>query len=190
VGARGVGKPGTLAGVADPWWASELLRRRSELVSFLEVRAGLSSTTAREVVDALGTELAERFQVDRRHYPAAWFREVAPEPRPAAAYFELLRTIALRRSYDYLRAEYRQRRLRPALEEHLRDEGSGPSVERTVDARKFLAALTSELEKLTVDERELLLKGDRQHPASGRERIRLYRLRRRLASAVKEVLLK
>jgi len=176
--------------VADPWWASELLRRRAELVGFLEARAGLTTATAREVVDALGTELTERFQVDRRQYPAAWFREEVPEARIAGAYYELLRTIALRRSYDYLRAEYRHRRLQPALQEHLRDEGGRPSVERTVDARKFLAALSAELEKLTVEERELLLKGDRAQPASGRERIRLYRLRRRLAAAVKKELLK
>src|SRR5262249_49513205 len=135
-------------------------------------------------------ELAERFQAGRRLYPVDWFQEEAPEPRTAGAYLELLRTIALRRSYDYPRAEYRRRRLRPALEEHLRDEGRRPSLERTVDARKFLAALASELEKLTVEERELLLKGDRHQPVSGRERIRLYRLRRRLAGAVKKELLK
>src|SRR5262245_14719791 len=101
--ARRARKPATLPGVADPWWASELLRRRGELVSYLEARAGLVSATAREVVDALGAELAERFQRDRKHYPAAWFQEDAPEARAAGAYVELLRTIALRRSYDHLR---------------------------------------------------------------------------------------
>ncbi|HEY8209067.1 MAG TPA: hypothetical protein VIG99_16365 [Myxococcaceae bacterium] len=189
-GAKGEAKPATLPRVADPWWASELLRRRAELAGFLEARAGLSLGTAREVVDAMAAELAERFQANRRHYPAVWFREVAPEPKLTAAYLELLRTIALRRSYDYLRAEYRRRRLLPALEEHLRDEGRHPSLERTVDARKFLGALAAELEKLTVAERELLMKGDRLQPASGSERIRLHRLRRRLAAAVKKELLK
>lgn len=176
--------------MADPWWASELLRRRAELAAFLEARAGLSPATAREVVDAMGAELAERFQVNRRQYPAPWFQEVAPEPKLTVAYLELVRTIALRRSYDFLRAEYRRKRLMPALEEHLRDEGRPPSVERTVDARKFLGALVAELEKLTVAERELLMKGDRLQPASGSERIRLHRLRRRLAAAVKKELLK
>lgn len=180
----------TLPRVADPWWASELLRRRAELAAFLEARAGLGPITAREVVDALATELAERFQERGRRYPAAWFREGTPEPKLVAAYVRLLQTIALRRSYDHLRAEYRQRRLRPALTEHLRDEGRPPSIERTVDARRFLSVLTSELEKLTVAERELLLMGDRLQPASGRERIRLFRLRRRLASAVKRELLR
>jgi hypothetical protein len=176
--------------VADPWWASELLRRRAELAAFLESRAGLGPTTAREVVDALAAELAERFQERRRRYPAAWFRQETPEPKLVAAYLKLLRTIALRRSYDHLRTEYRQRRLRPALEEHLRDEGRHPSVERTVDARMFLTVLTAELEKLTVAERELLLMGDRLQPASGSDRIRLFRLRKRLAAAVKKELLK
>src|SRR5438045_2529722 len=41
-GARGAGKPATLPRVADPWWASELLRRRAELAAFLEARAGLN----------------------------------------------------------------------------------------------------------------------------------------------------
>src|SRR5439155_17880175 len=97
--ARGAGKPATLPRVADPWWASELLRRRAELAAFLEVRAGLNPVTAREVVDALAAELAERFQADRRRYPSAWFHGDAPEPKLTAAYLELLRTIALRRSY-------------------------------------------------------------------------------------------
>lgn len=183
-------KPATLPDVVDPWWASELLRRRAELVGFLEARAGVSNAVAHEIVDGLGTELVERFK-DRRLYPVAWFREDVPEPRIAAAFHELLRTIALRRSYDHLRSEYRQRKLRPVLEEHLREDGR-PTVERLVDARRLLAVLAAELEKLLPDERELLLKGDRlqNEPLSGRERIRLYRLRRRLTSAVKKELLR
>jgi len=180
----------TLPRVADPWWASELLRRREELAAFVEARAGLGPVMAREVVDALAAELAERFQERGRRYPTAWFRQGTPEPKLVAAYLKLLKTIALRRSYDHLRAEYRQRRLLPALSEHLRDEGRPPSMERAVDARRFLSVLTSELEKLTVAERELLLMGDRLQPASGGERIRLFRLRRRLASTVKRELLK
>ncbi len=160
----------------QPWWALELGRLRAPLSAFVRRRLPIDPEFGNEVVEQAAVELSARLPAEQEQYPASWFTSEGPQAeQDITSYHGLVWTIVRRRLQDRLRSDYLQRL--PSNE----SVSPSPNLENVIDARRLLAALAARINRLPVEDRELIAKAtDSDDVLTGSERIRLHRLRRKL----------
>lgn len=173
---------------ADEWWVSEVEQLRLELVRF--ARRRLTGISAEDTVADAVVELLETFRARKIEYPDAWFRQGRPQDHEVHAFRALVWTITKRRVYDELRRHYVRMQGGSALAGSTRTSLT-QSPDAQIDARVFLTCLARRIDELPRADRELLAqaaeeKGARDRPLSGRDRVRLHRLRRGLAALMRK----
>lgn len=162
------------------WWVDEMQRLRPSLAAMLKRRCTFDPPVAKEIVADLQAHLVARFHEAQDEYPASWFKAAPPEEEEAAAFRRFARHVAMMRLRDELRKHYVRQRSPPEAQAA----GERRDDER-IDARRFLLALIPRIDALSFEDRELLERAV-DAPLSGRERVRLHRLRRLLAALVKK----
>lgn len=172
----------------NSWWAAEVERLRPAFVRFVEQR--LPTSSAEDAVGDVIREVVEGFREHAAEYPASWFERARPQDSEVHAFRALLWKVMRRRTYDELRRSYVRAREDARMEAE--SEGAAiPAAEDVIDAKRFLACLARHIEDLPVSDRDLIGRGvedrdNRSSPLSGKERVRLYRLRRKLAALVRD----
>lgn len=167
-----------------PWWATELRAATPRMVAFVRRRA--AAIDAEDVVDAVCVELADRLHTNAEKYPQSWFAREAPSEVEELQFRGLVWQVCKRRLQDQLRREYlRRARTSSGL---LHGEGS-PNPEAVAIAKQLLLRLAEEIEALPLEDRELLastMESEDRVALSSRDRMRLSRLRRELATKISQ----
>jgi hypothetical protein len=151
------------------------------MVAFVKRRA--TALDAEDLVDAACVELADRLHTSAEKYPRSWFLNEAPTPTEELQFRGLVWQICKRRLQDQLRREYVRRQQSGGLP-HAE---ASPNPETVTIAKQLLVRLAEEIDSLSLEDRELLastLESEGRAPISNRNRMRLSRLRRELATKI------
>jgi hypothetical protein len=151
------------------------------LLSHFRGRAAFGTRV--DLVDGIGVELAEVFREAKASYPPSWFSAGPPSEHDANAFRALVWRIADRRFLDLLRAHY-------VRTKHIEDQEAAQQfqAEQQLDARRFLHVLAELVDSLADEDRELLGRSTKGQPTpmTDAERIRLHRLRQKLAQTIRD----
>jgi DNA-directed RNA polymerase specialized sigma24 family protein len=166
-------------------WADVFERSRERLRALARRSFRSEPTTADDVVSRASVEIAERLQANPSKYPAEWFQEVKEPvgfPLQAAAsssFLAFATRVVERRTIDEVRARYRASHFRGLVGEGAIDTETPESM---TSRRQLLELLAEAIDECSGEDRELLLRGESSAGATpGRDRMRLLRLRRRIA---------
>jgi DNA-directed RNA polymerase specialized sigma24 family protein len=177
----------------EVWWAREVENMRPALVTFCARRAGVSRAAGEDLVDGAVLAVTEMLSAAPERYPSTWrTTSTAPEELPISderQYFRnLVWTVCRRRLYDQIRRSHVERsasEVAESLSEH------GGSPEDATIVRDLMSRLSSAIDELSIDDHDFLISAaertDRATPLTGAERIRLLRIRRRLAKGLLEM---
>lgn len=166
----------------DAWCVTEFERLRPSLVRF--VQRGLFLAIGEDVVAEVSRELVEMLRSRPKEFPESWTDPVEPPEAEARAFRSLVWLVTRRRMYDEIRREY----LRARTDVSVGQTAEQASPEAWIDARRFLVSLARRIDALSAAERDLLTAGTEEQIAamSATDRVRLHRLRRKLATKVKD----
>ncbi len=171
---------------AEPWWLSELRRLEPTLRSYFSRHSGAFDFEYGD--DDLQQDVSVRLLAALRRnegaYPDSWFLTDEPKANDRNAFRSLVWTIARARLYDRLRRRYVERR---AIEAASLAREASESIEEGSDVRRAMLALAASLSELSTDEQMLLAEAN-EDVLTSTERVRRFRLKKRIAEIVRREL--
>jgi hypothetical protein len=159
------------------WWERKLVELRPRIERRLVLNG--ASVDAADLVGEASLQVIEKLSSNPERYSSAWFRNAVPAAREERGFEDFVWTVARARWTDHLRLALRTRLDVPA------PSGADATSEARIDARVFLHELADVIERLELPDSALLtgeIEGGRA--MTGRERVRLHRLRKTVAQEV------